>query len=215
MCRGLRLPDVRPVFGPGDTLPAVPRGTPSLTPHWSGQATRQAFFSMRVSVGCGPPLTGSVSAPSKAWRFWQGASPGGGRSNHPRIPRVAAGEEAGQPHDTGEADPGHPADRGEDRPSPRVRPPRQRAASGRRWWSRTKSPDKGTATGEVPAGPPGSTTRVGGGKRRVRHGGDPPRSGRKGQGGHPDRTQGRRRRGGGQISPQDSATRGRRTRGRG
>jgi hypothetical protein len=43
-------------------LLATSRCTPGLTTHWSGRATRQAFFPMRASVPCGPPLTGSVRA---------------------------------------------------------------------------------------------------------------------------------------------------------
>ena len=44
---------------------------------------------------CGhwPPLTGSVSAPSEAWRFLQGGSPCGARSHQPLLPRVAPVEE--------------------------------------------------------------------------------------------------------------------------
>jgi hypothetical protein len=38
-------------------------------------------------------LSASVSAPSEAWCFLQGASPCGGRSNQPLLPSVAPVEE--------------------------------------------------------------------------------------------------------------------------
>jgi hypothetical protein len=39
-------------------------------------------------------LKPGVSAPSEAWRVWQGERPCGGRSTPPRIPSVAAVQEA-------------------------------------------------------------------------------------------------------------------------
>ena len=38
----------------------------------------------------------AVSAPSKAWRFLQGESPCGVRTNHPLLPSVATATEEGQ-----------------------------------------------------------------------------------------------------------------------
>jgi len=40
---------------------------------------------------CPPRLTPSVSAPSEAWRFLQGARPCRGRSSQPPVPSVAYG----------------------------------------------------------------------------------------------------------------------------
>jgi hypothetical protein len=87
-----------------------------------------------------------------------------------------------------------------------VRQPRHHGSSGRRGGERPRSPHHGTATGAVPDGPPGSTTRGVWGKSTARHVGDPRRSWPAGQVGHPNRQTGRRRRGGGQRSPQDAAT---------
>jgi hypothetical protein len=36
---------------------------PHLTGQWSGRATRQAFYSVRGAVACGPPLTAGVKLP--------------------------------------------------------------------------------------------------------------------------------------------------------
>jgi hypothetical protein len=38
------------------------------TRHWSGRSTRQAFFRVRVSVSCGPPLTAGVRLQLTDWR---------------------------------------------------------------------------------------------------------------------------------------------------
>src|SRR5262247_431912 len=51
------------------------------------------------------------SAPGEAWRFLWGGSPHRGRSSQPPVPRVASGEEAGEPNAPGEADTEHHVDR--------------------------------------------------------------------------------------------------------
>ena len=70
-------------------------------------------------------LIASVSAPSEAWRFLWGGSPHRGRSHHPPVPRVASGEEAGEPNEPGEASTGYHVDRRGDRTSQSLIPPRQ------------------------------------------------------------------------------------------
>jgi len=50
-------------------------------------------FARSGSMACGPPLTGGVSAPSKAWRFLWGVSPHRVRSNQPLVPSVASVKE--------------------------------------------------------------------------------------------------------------------------
>ena len=54
----------------------------------------QCTFSTVLGViTSGPLLKLGVSAPSKAWRFLQGASPCQGRSSQPPVPSVASVEE--------------------------------------------------------------------------------------------------------------------------
>jgi hypothetical protein len=71
----------------------------------------------RMHSGVNFPLSEVImsSAPSEAWRFLPGASPGGVRSHQPRLPRVASGEEATEPNEPGEAATGPHVDRKGDR----------------------------------------------------------------------------------------------------
>ena len=80
-----------------------------------GPLDNQDSCSAPASLRLPARLSASVSAPSEAWRFLQGGSPCGARSNQPLLPSVAPVEGGENRTTPGEAYTGHHVDRRGDR----------------------------------------------------------------------------------------------------